>query len=126
MVVNSGVEGLVVVTSVVVGWVPVVLVVRTVVALTVSSSFTPVLIAAFVVGDFSVVVASGAAIDFFVVIAVFLISCSLLFNADVGGLVDCVGVVISSVRTNETDYWALFRQRSCIKLFSSKGEDHCL
>ena len=104
MVVNSGVEGLVVVTSVVVGWVPVVLVVRTVVALTVFSSFAPVVIASFVVGDFSVVVASGAAVDF--VIAVFLISCSLLFNADVGGL--GVGVVISSERTNETDYWALF------------------
>lgn len=106
MVVNSGVEGLVVVTSVVVGWVPVVLVVRTVVALTVFSSFAPVVIASFVVGDFSVVVAFGAAVDF-VVIAVFLISCSLLFNDDVGGL--GVGVVISSERTNETDYWALFR-----------------
>lgn len=83
MVVTSEVEGLVVVTSVVLGRVSVVLVVGTVVALTVFSSLAPVLTATFVVGDFSVVITSGAVVDFFVVIAVFVI---------VGG----VGVVTSS------------------------------
>lgn len=96
MVVSSEVEGLVVVTSVVLGRVFVVLVVGTVVALTVFSSCAPVLIATFVVGDLSVVIASEAVVDFTVVIAVFVISCSLLFNADVGGLVGGVGVVTSS------------------------------
>ena len=103
MVVSSEMEGLVVVTSVVLGRVFVVLVVGTVVALTVFSC-APVLIAIFVVGDFSVVIASEAVVDFLVVIAVFVVSCSLLFNADVGGLVGGVGVVTSSVRTKETDH----------------------
>ena len=104
MVVSSEMEGLVVVTSVVLGRVFVVLVVGTVVALTVFSSCAPVLIAIFVVGDFSVVIASEAVVDFLVVIAVFVVSCSLLFNADVGGLVGGDGVVTSSVRTKETDH----------------------
>lgn len=109
MVVTSEVEGLVVVTSVVLGRVSVVLVLGTVVALTVFSSLAPVLTATFVVGDFSVVITSGAVVDFFVVIAVFVI---------VGG----VGVVTSSVRTKETDNWALYFVRSCIRLFSIKGD----
>lgn len=104
MVVSSEMEGLVVVTSVVLPRAFVVLVVGTVVALTVFSSCAPVFIAIFVVGDFSVVIAAEVVVDFLVVIAVFVVSCSLLFNADVGGLVGGVGVVTSSVRTKETDH----------------------